>query len=302
MGTVSVLAVLGAGGQLGTDLVRQGLARGLDVVALTHDEADVADAQSVGRALGRVRPAVVVNSAGLTNVERCEDEVFAAYRVNAIGALFAARAARELGARYVHISTDYVFAGNKPPSVDGCLDPATAYTEDDAVEPLNVYGASKAASEHLVAQTLDDHLIVRVSSLFGVAGARGKGGNFVEAILKKAREGGPLKVVADQWMTPTSTADAGGAILNLALGGARGVVHVTNAGGCTWHALAVAAVSLTGLDVPVEPVPAATYPGKARRPRNSALHAARLASLLGAPLRPWRDALRAYLVAKGHLS
>ena len=302
MGTGSILAVLGASGQLGTDLVREGLGQGVDVVALTHVEADIADAESVRRALDRVRPAVVVNSAGLTNVERCEDEAYEAYRVNAIGALFAARAAREVGARYVHISTDYVFSGNKPPSTSGCLDPDTAYTEDDTVEPLNVYGASKATSEHLVAQTLDDHLIVRVSSLFGVAGARGKGGNFIEAILKKARAGGPLKVVSDQWMTPTSTADAAGAILRLALGEATGIVHVTNAGGCSWHGLATKAVSLVGLGVPVEPIPAVTYPSKIRRPTNSALLTERLGALLGEPLRPWPEALRAYLAAKGHLT
>jgi dTDP-4-dehydrorhamnose reductase len=158
--------------------------------------------------------------------------------------------------------------------------------------------AGKSAS---VAQAIENHLIVRVSSLFGVAGARGKGGNFIEAILKKASEGGPLKVVSDQWMTPTYAADAADAILKLAVSDTSGMVHVTNSGGCTWHALAEAAVALTGLSVPIDPVPAATYPSKARRPRNSALDTARLTSLLGAPLRPWREALQAYLRTKGHV-
>jgi dTDP-4-dehydrorhamnose reductase len=198
-----------------------------------------------------------------------------------------------VGARYLYISTDYVF--------DGAREPGTAYVEEDRVGPLNVYGASKAAGEQLVAQTTEDYVIVRVSSLFGVAGARGKGGNFIETILKKAREGGPLKVVNDQWMTPTYTADAAEAILRVALSDVRGVVHVTNPEHCTWHTLATEAVSLSRLGVPVEAVPASAFSTKVRRPRNSALETGRLASLLGTPLRPWSEALRAYLVTKGHV-
>src|SRR5207244_2652307 len=142
--------------------------------------------------------------------------------VNAVGALAVARATRSVGARYLYISTDYVFPGDKPACQDGNLTPETAYTEGDAVRPLNVYGASKAAGEHLVAQAIENHMVVRVSSLFGVAGARGKGGNFIETILRKARDGGPLRVVNDQWMTPTYTADAADAILSLALSDAVG--------------------------------------------------------------------------------
>jgi dTDP-4-dehydrorhamnose reductase len=163
-----------------------------------------------------------------------------------------------------------------------------------------VYGASKAAGEQAVRLADPRHLIARVSSLFGVAGARGKGGNFIETILKKAKEGGPLRVVNDQWMTPTYTADAAQAIVRLTLTGATGTVHVTNAGGCTWHAFAAEALRLAGVGVPVEAVPASTYPSKARRPSNSALSTERLSALLGGQLRAWREALAAYLREKGH--
>jgi len=140
-----------------------------------------------------------------------------------------------------------------------------------------------------------------VSSLFGAAGPRNKSSNFVEAILKKAGEGGPVRVVSDQWMTPTYTADAARAIVRLALSDTTGIMHVTSADGCTWHALATEAVRLVGLRTAVEPVPASTYYSQIRRPKNGALHTGRLTSSLGAPLRPWREAVAAYLVEKGHL-
>jgi dTDP-4-dehydrorhamnose reductase len=288
------LAILGASGQLGSDIVRAAAAAGVEHVGLRHEDIEVTDPQSLATTLGRVRPCAVINSAAFHQVDRCEEDPSEAYRVNAVGSLLAARAAREVGARYVYISTDYVF--------DGRRDPKTKYEEIDPPAPLNVYGASKLAGEQLGALTLDDHLIVRVSSLFGVAGARGKGGNFIETILKKAREGGPLKVVNDQWMTPTYTGDAGDAIVKLAMGNATGVVHVTNPESCTWHAFASEAVSLAGLGVAIEPVSASTFPSKVRRPRNSAMATRRLQELIGTPLRPWQKALRAYLAAKGHLN
>ena len=288
------VAILGATGQLGSDIVRAAAAAGIEHVGLGHPDVEVTDAKQLGATMDRLRPAVVINSAAFHQVDRCEEDPAEAYRVNAVGALLVARAGAAVGARCVFVSTDYVFNGR--------LEPAKMYLEDDATEPLNVYGASKLAGEQLVAQTLDNHLIVRVSSLFGVAGARGKGGNFIETILKKAREGGPLKVVNDQWMTPTYTDDAGAAIIRLATGDATGVVHVTNPDSCTWHAFASEAVALARLSVPVEAVSVSSFPSKVRRPRNSAMATERLSALLGRSLRPWREALRAYLAAKGHLN
>jgi len=294
--------ILGATGQLGTDLVKAAAAEGVEHVGLGHEEVEVTSAESLGAAIERFHPTIVINSAAFHQMDRCEEDPQQAFSVNTLGALVVARAAAAAGARSLFVSTDYVFAGEKPPAGDGRVTPETAYVETDAVAPINVYGASKAAGEQAVALAGPEHRVVRVSSLFGVAGARGKGGNFIEAILKKAKEGGPLRVVNDQWMTPTYTVDAAQAIVRLALRDSTGIVHVTNSGCCTWHAFAAEAVRLVGLSVAVEPVPASTYASKARRPRNSALHAGRLASLVGAPLRSWREALRAYLHEKGHLS
>ena len=296
------LLVLGATGQLGQDLIRAAAAAGVEHVGMSHEEVEVTKPESVAAALERVRPSVVINSAAFHQVDRCEDDPQQAYAVNTVGALLVARAAAQAGARSVYVSTDYVFPGDKPPTTDGQLTARTAWVEDDPPRPLNVYGASKVSGEQAVRLSDPRHLIVRVSSLFGVAGARGKGGNFIETILKKAKAGGPLRVVNDQWMTPTYTADAAHAIVRLALKGATDTVHVTNAGGCTWHAFAAEAVRLTGLGVPVDAVPASAYPSKVRRPPNSALQTDRLTGLLGGPLRGWREALGAYLREKGHLS
>lgn len=302
MASCRLVTIIGATGQLGSDLVRAAAAAGVEHASLGHEDVEVTDAVSLTRVFRRLRPSVVINTAAFHQVDRCEDDPRRAHSVNAVGASLVGQAARNHGARCVHVSTDYVFDGDKPPTPDGHLSSETAYTETDPVRPLNVYGASKAAGEQLVAQALDDYLVVRISSLFGVAGARGKngGGNFIDTIIERARAGTPLRVVADRWMTPTYATDAATAILALALGDARGMVHVTNEGGCSWHALATAAVSFAGFTTAVAAVPAATQPSRAPRPRNSALYTGRLAALLGAPLRPWRDALRAYLAAKGH--
>ena len=288
------VALLGATGQLGTDVVKAAKARGVDLVALGHEHADVTDPASLQKALEAARPRVVVNSAAFHQVDKCEEDPAEAYRVNAVGALHVARAAKAVGARVVYVSTDYVFGGAKPAG--------QMYTEADLPEPLNTYGASKLAGEHSTRLANPDSLVVRVSSLYGVSGARGKGGNFIETILGRAKQGQGLKVVNDQHMTPTYTLDAADAILRLAALPETGVVHVTNPQACTWHAFAERAVELCGLQVPVDPVPASTYPSKAARPANSALGTEKLTKLLGAPLRPWPDALRAYLKEKGHLA
>jgi dTDP-4-dehydrorhamnose reductase len=286
------VAVLGATGQLGSDIRRAAEARGVPLTALGHEEVEITNRASLTRRFTEIRPTVVINCAAFHQVDKCEDDPALAFQVNALGALHAARAAAEAGARTVYVSTDYVFPGDKPSS--------QAWSESDCPRPINTYGVSKLAGEHATVGVSDANLVVRVASLFGVAGARGKGGNFIETILTKAKQGGPLKVVNDQWMTPTYAEDAAGAILDLIAMDARGVVHVTNTGACTWHAFATAAVQLAGLAVPVQPVPASTYPSKARRPANSALSGARLDALLSA-LRPWPDALKAYLEAKGHI-
>ncbi len=286
------VTILGSAGQLGTDLCKAFSEGGRhQVTALTHEQVDVTRPSGLIDSLGQDEPDAVVNCAAYHKVDECEDQPEHALGVNSIGALNVARACAELAAKCVYISSDYVFDGAK----------GTPYLEGDLPQPLNVYGVSKVAGEHFVAQACADSVVARTASLFGVAGASGKGGNFVEAIIKKAKAGGPLKVVNDVRMSPTYTLDAARALENLVGANSEGVFHVTNAGSATWYEFARAILDLTGHDVLLEPTSSDEWPAKARRPANSSLSSDRMDQPTGALLRDWADALKAYLAEKGHI-
>jgi dTDP-4-dehydrorhamnose reductase len=197
-----------------------------------------------------------------------------------------ALAAREIGARLVHVSTDYVF--------DGAL--SRPYVEDDPAQPLSVYGASKLAGEGHVLASGAEALVVRTSGVLGRGGSAQKGGSFVDRILAQARAGKPLRVVADQVFAPTLARDLAMALVELVRLRARGLYHVTNQGSCSWHELATAALAAAGLERRVEAIRAAELRLPARRPANSVLDNSRVRALGLPPLRPWREAL-AELVA-----
>lgn len=283
------IVVLGATGQLGTDVVAVARRRGLAVVGLGHEQADVTRPEMLAAAFAEHKPTLVVNCAAFHQVDKCEDDPQQAFAVNAVGASHAAKSAKAAGARIVYVSTDYVFDGRKPPPADGLPTPATAYAPDDAPNPLNVYGASKLAGETLTRQADPDALVVRVASLFGKAGSRGKGGNFVETILRKARAGEEVKVVADQWMSPTWTVDAADQLLDAALARRSGTLHATSGGACSWWAFAQEACRAAGLATQVQRSSTKDWPSKARRPDNSTLQNESACR--------WQDALQRYLHA-----
>jgi dTDP-4-dehydrorhamnose reductase len=283
------VAIFGSSGQLGTDLVEvfQNSKR-FDVVPITHETADCTNAEAVRNVLLAIRPQMVINCASYVRVDACEDHPEEAFRVNAVGAFNVVRGCAELNAFCIYVSTDYVFDGSKP----------TPYIESDSTCPVNVYGASKLAGEYLVRQAAPRWLIVRMASLFGKTGARGKGGNFVETILKRAKAGEPLTIVNDVRMSPTYTRDAATALVGLVEAGTDGIVHLSNDGACTWYEFAKQILDLTGVRGSIDPVSSKEYPLPARRPKNSALQSDR--SLVR--LRSWQHALNAYLIEKGHLS
>lgn len=287
------VAVIGSTGQLGTDLVKRFERTGAyTVAALSHADIECADPESVGRELRRLHPDVVVNTAAYVRVDESEDHPEDAFRVNAYGALHIARTCADLDALCVYVSTDYVFGGEKD----------EPYTEDDVPFPINVYGVSKLAGEYLTRQASNRWLIVRLAGLFGKSGARGKGGNFVEAVLDKARGGEALRVVGDVHMSPTYTVDAAVAMERLVHSRAMGVYHVTNEGACTWYEFARCVLELAGIDGGIEPITSAQYSAKARRPRNSSLSLRKLSADLEERPRRWEDALRAYLAERGHIA
>lgn len=275
--------VIGAAGQLGTDLVRALPGR---VVGLTHRDVDITDGLGVFRALRAHRPDWVINTAAFHRVDDCERNPSLAFAVNAIGAQTVARAAVALAARSVFISTDYVFGGDSG---------FVPYVEQDTPHPVNVYGVSKLAGEQLVQQADPAALIVRTAGLYGLHPS-GKGWTFPDLMLQKAVAGETLRVVTDQILSPTFTADVVEAIERLLTSGASGLYHLVNEGACSWYDFAHATLDLVGS--PAVCVPRATlatnHDGVAtRRPAYSALTSSR-----GAPLRPWRVALADYLAQK----
>jgi dTDP-4-dehydrorhamnose reductase len=284
------VAVVGSTGQLGSDLVQVLRGEGYEVFALTHADVECTDLDVVRAVLTAVRPDIVVNCAAFVRVDDCQEQPLQAFQVNALGALYVAQVCAELGALGVYVSTDYVFDGEK----------GDAYTEAESPCPINVYGTSKLAGEYLVRQTCRRWLIVRVASLFGQAGARGKGGNFIDTILARVRAGESVRVVQDMRMSPTYTHDAARALERLLRQETTGLVHLTNTGACTWYEFARKILELTGCGERPEPIAAQKYPAKARRPRDSSLRSTRLDGLVQACLRPWDEALESYLVAKGY--
>lgn len=269
------VAVIGAGGQLGSDLVKV-----FDALPLKHGDVDVTDPDSLN-ILNDIKPDVVINTAAYVWVDDAEVEAEEAFRVNAIGALNVARACDEIGAINVYISTDYVFDGSK----------GEPYIEEDITNPINVYGMSKRAGETLTANYSLKHYIIRVASLYGKAGII----NFVNIMIKRAREYGEVRVVDDVFMSPTYTKDVSNMLSRfLDVGPEFGIYHFVNEGYCSWYDFTRVIFYILGEDVEVLPIKSYELGRKARRPAFSALRNRKLDNL-ELSMRGWKEALRDYL-------
>jgi dTDP-4-dehydrorhamnose reductase len=277
-------AVLGAAGQLGRDLCPR-LAG--DVVPLTRAQADLTRLDMLRDLLLQLRPDVVVNCAAYNLVDQAEVEWETAFAVNAWGVRVLAEVCRDLDCTLVHFSSDYVFGL--------CGDRQTPYAEDDAPGPVSHYGLSKLAGEYLVRAIAPRHFVIRTCGLYGIWGSGGKGSNFVETMLRVAGQGKPLRVVGDQRCTPSYTVDVATAATALIQTQAHGLWHLTNAGSCTWYEFAQTIFEQAGVKVDLTPIPSSQWKAAARRPAYSVLAGAKLAALGLPPLRPWQDAVRAYL-------
>ena len=275
-----MILVIGAKGMLGRDLMATlaGDVRGVDI-----DDVDITSLASVQRVLVTLKPEVIINAAAYTDVDGCETNGELAMQVNGEGVGNLALIAREIGAKLVQISTDYVFDGSK----------GIPYLEDDQPNPLNIYGQSKLAGE-LNARAVPDHLIVRTQWLFGMHGK-----NFVDTMLRLAREKTELAVVDDQVGSPTWTVDLGLAIRALLEKGCCGTYHAVNAELCSWYEFARAIFFEAGLQVSVIPQSTRELGRPAPRPLFSALDCEKLFQDAHIRLEPWREALRKYLHARG---
>ncbi|MCX6135504.1 MAG: dTDP-4-dehydrorhamnose reductase [Ignavibacteriales bacterium] len=276
------VAVIGANGQLGTEIVK-GFSDET-VIALTQSDIEISEIGSVEKAFANVSPDLVVNTASLVNVELCEKEPAKAFLINETGALNLARVLEERKIPLLHISTDYVFDGTK----------RSPYDESDDAKPLNVYGASKLAGERAIQAVCSRHFIVRTSGLYGHAQCMGKGANFIEKILARSKEKSELQVVDDEVLTPTYTLDLAKQIRVLTRTGEFGLYHATNNGECSWFEFAKEALRLAGSSTRVVPVSSAIYPSELKRPAYSVLANARLIAQGLDQMPAWQESLKAY--------
>jgi dTDP-4-dehydrorhamnose reductase len=286
MTTAAVRCVLiGSAGQLGFDLARTFDLPGA-LIPLTRADLDILDHGAIPRVLGELRPTHVVNTAAYNLVDRAEDDPGSAFALNAatVGAL--ADTCASLGATLVHFSTDYVFDGGRP----------TPYAEDDVPAPLSAYGRSKLEGEQQALARCPSTFVFRVCGLYGIGRSSGKGGtNFVETMLRLATAGQPIRVVSDQVLTPSYTRDLAPKVWRVVARSAPGLYHLTNAGATSWYDFAREIFRLSGLAPALTAVTAAEYGARARRPAYSVLAHGRLAAAGEDDLRPWPEALAAYL-------
>lgn len=276
------IAVIGALGQLGSDLLPLLGNHGL---RLGHGDIELTDPASIAAALESRQPTHVINCAAYNLVDKAEDEPEAAFRVNAFGTRNLARWCASQNVVLMHVSTDYVFGQRRS---------ERPWNETDPPGPVSVYGVSKLAGEDFVRSTVSRHFVVRSCGLYGHRAARGKG-NFVETMLRLGRERPELKIVADQYCTPTSTSDLAAAMARLIESTQFGTYHATNSGQCSWFEFASEIFRIEKLPVKAIPIAAAEYGAKARRPDFSVLTCSKLQAETGASLPPWQESLARYL-------
>lgn len=279
-----VVLITGANGQLGQALQAEAAEfPALTLISTGRSEVDICDTASIGQAIQRFQPQVIINCAAYTAVDKAEAEPAQAYRINRDGvANLAAQAARH-NIALLHISTDYVFSGEQ----------AHPYTEQDSPAPKSVYGASKLAGEQALLQSGCKGAIIRTSWLYSEFGT-----NFVKTMLRLAQSGKPLKVVADQYGSPTYARDLAYALLHMAaaikqpLFNPPQLWHFANTGITSWYDFACAIFHDAGLECTVEPIQTSAYPTAARRPAFSALASGKIQQHFNTPVPSWRDSLK----------
>jgi dTDP-4-dehydrorhamnose reductase len=281
------ITIIGANGQLGMDLMAA-FAKD-ECIGLTHADIEISDLDSVNRVLTTLRPEVVVNTAAYHKVDDCEKFPERSYQINAIGALNLAKVAESLGVPLVHISTDYVFDGEKK----------APYVESDLPHPLNTYAVTKVAGEQYVRANAPKHFIVRSSGLYGHNPCRAKGGrNFIDTMLKLAAEKPEVRVVNDEILTPTYTHHLALQIRELVKTEAYGLYHATNNEWCSWYEFAEEIFRIAGVTTPLLPVSAKEFPAPIKRPSYSVLENAGLQKIGIDKMPVWKESLAAYFAGK----
>ena len=273
--------ITGGTGQLGSDLKEL---IGSGATSFSRAELDITDSAALDRAYAEVKPDVVVNCAAFHNVDVCETEPDSAWACN----VRAVRDMAQRGPKLVHLSTNYVFDGER----------AKPYGEDDVPNPGSVYAITKLAGEFGALAYGDDPLVIRAAGLYGLHGSVSKGGNFVERMTARAKETGQIKMVDDQILQPTFTADLAAAIFDAVERDACGLVHLTAEDDCSWFEFTRKFLELQGIEAELEPVNTTVAPGQPARPLNGVLARPR-ADAIGLPRLPsWQDGLERYLATR----
>jgi dTDP-4-dehydrorhamnose reductase len=277
------ILLIGANGQLGSDLKKKLLMH--EVTGTTHANLDVTQSEEVVQQVQTLRPEVIINTAAFHKVDVCETEALAAFHVNAVGVKNLCVAARSVDAILVHFSTDYVFEGNL----------RRPLTEQDETNPVNAYGVSKLAGEKIIRYLWEKSFVIRTCGLYGHAGSSGKGGNFVETMLQKAKANDSIRVVHDQVLTPTSTHELARKVADLLETRHFGLYHVTSQGACSWYEFAAAIFEISGIRANLSPTTSAEFKSPAKRPAFSVLENAHLKKWGMDDLKSWQDALLEYV-------
>jgi dTDP-4-dehydrorhamnose reductase len=286
------VVIFGAGGQLGVELMSEFTHRGYETRGYERPDVDITDRGRVEQCIADIDPAVVVNAAAYNQVDVAEKDPEAAFLVNALAVRNLALAARQVDARLVHFSTDYVFDGTA----------GRAYTEEDKPHPLGAYAVSKYAGELYAEAYLDSPLIIRTSGVFGPAGLRTNRGNFVELMLRLASSNNPIRVVEDHVASPTYAPALASRTVDLVAGQAGGVYHAGGGVAISWYDFAAKIFEIAGLAPLLRATNEREYRTPARRPKFSALANARLERLGLEPMPPLDVALKDYLRRTGRIT
>lgn len=275
-----MILVTGASGQLGFDVVKELNKRDMECLGIDKEDLDITDSKAVEEYVLKLKPECVVHCAAYTAVDRAEDEEEICIKVNVNGTENIAKACKEIDAKMIYISTDYVFdgKGDEPFEVDG------------HIEPHSVYGKTKYEGELKVQEILDKYFIVRISWVFGV-----NGNNFIKTMLRLGKEKESINVVCDQIGSPTYTADLAPLLCDMAVSEKYGVYHATNEGFCSWAEFAQEIMDKAGLNCKINPIPTSEYPAKAERPFNSRMSKKKLLDNGFIALPEWKNALKRFL-------
>lgn len=272
--------VTGVGGQLGYDVVKEFEKRNIACIGADKAEFDITDFAATHQFITNYMPNAIIHCSAYTAVDKAEDERELCHLVNAVGTENIAKICKEIDAKMIYISTDYIFDGTK----EGF------YKADDTPNPINVYGRTKLEGELAVQSILEKYFIVRISWVFGA-----NGNNFVKTMLRLGKEHSELNVVADQIGSPTYTADLSSLLVSMVQTDKYGVYHATNEGECSWAEFAEEIFRLVGLNVKVNHISSKEYSTKANRPMNSRLSKHKLVENGFSRLRNWKCALKEYV-------